>query len=72
MNLNRTSFFYIYLPERLSGHQSHFRMVGGLESARSIVHLAEILVLADQAGLLVDPALAHERMRRVLAVAGIV
>jgi hypothetical protein len=56
----------------LNGHQSHFRMVGGMESARSVVHLAELFVLADKAGLLRDPELAAERMRRVLAVAGIV
>lgn len=55
----------------LNGHQSHFRMIGGAESARSIVHLAELLKLADQAGLLVDPDLAAERMRPVLALAGI-
>ncbi len=55
----------------LNGHQSHFRMVGGLESARSVVHLAELFVLADQAGLLRDPDLAAERMRRFLALAGI-
>jgi hypothetical protein len=55
----------------LNGHQSHFRMVGGLESARSLVHLAELFVLADQAGLLRDPDQAAERMRRVLAVAGV-
>jgi hypothetical protein len=55
----------------LNGHQEHFRMVGGLESARSIVHLAELFVLADRAGLLRDPALAVVRMRHVLALAGI-
>lgn len=69
------TYFYktgIVFLAYLNGHQSHFRMVGGLESARSIVHLADILMLADQAGLLVDPALAYERMRQVLAVAGIV
>jgi hypothetical protein len=55
----------------LNGHQSHFRMVGGLESARSVVHLAGIFRLADRAGLLRDPGLAAERMRRVLAVAGV-
>ncbi|MFN8537583.1 MAG: DUF993 family protein [Thermomicrobiales bacterium] len=55
----------------LNGHQSHFRMVGGLESARSVVHLAELFVLADRAGLLVDPERATERLRRVLAVAGV-
>jgi hypothetical protein len=56
----------------LNGHQSHFRMVAGMESARSIVHLAELFVLADKAGLLRDPELAIARMRRVLAVAGII
>lgn len=55
----------------LNGHQSHFRMVGGLESARSIVHLAQLFVLVDQAGILRDPDLATERMRHILAVAGI-
>jgi uncharacterized protein DUF993 len=55
----------------LNGHQNHFRMVGGLESARSIPHLAEQFVLMDQAGLLRDPDDAAKRMRRVLAVAGV-
>jgi hypothetical protein len=56
----------------LNGHQSHFRMVGGLESARSVVHLAKLFVLADQAQLFRDPDQAAERMRRVMAVAGVV
>ena len=55
----------------LNGHQTHFRMVGGLESARSIVHLSEQLVLMDQAALLRDPEMAAARMRRVLSVAGV-
>jgi hypothetical protein len=55
----------------LNGHQNHFRMVGGLESGRSVLHLSELFVLADQAGLLRDPELASERMRHVLALAGI-
>jgi hypothetical protein len=55
----------------LNGHQSHFRLVGGLESARSIVHLSELFVLADRAGILRDPDLAADRMRRVLALAGL-
>jgi hypothetical protein len=55
----------------LNGHQDHFRMVGGLESARSITHLADLFVLADRAGLLRDPALAVARLRHVLALAGI-
>jgi hypothetical protein len=55
----------------LNGHQTHFRMVGGLEGARSVVHLSGLFVLADRAGLLSDPELATERMRRVLALAGV-
>jgi hypothetical protein len=55
----------------LCGHQSHFRMVSGLESARSVVHLSRQLVLADQAGLLPDPDLAAHRMGLVLELAGI-
>jgi hypothetical protein len=55
----------------LNGHQDHFRMVGGLESARSLVHLAQLFMLADQAGILRDPEQATERMRRVLLVGGV-
>jgi hypothetical protein len=55
----------------LNGHQSHFRMVGGMESARSIVHLSEQFRLMDAAGLLCNPETAAVRMRAVLAVAGI-
>lgn len=55
----------------INGHQTHFHMVGGLQSARSVVHLAELFRLADRARLLVDPELAGDRMRRVLAVAGV-
>ncbi|MEP7061807.1 MAG: dihydrodipicolinate synthase family protein [Betaproteobacteria bacterium] len=55
----------------LNGHQSHFTMLGGQQSARSIVHLAEVMRLADQANLLRDPELAVSRMRTLLAVHGI-
>ncbi len=55
----------------LNGHQSHFRMVGAQESARSIIHLSRLFMLADQAGILRDPDLAAARMRHVLALAGI-
>jgi hypothetical protein len=55
----------------LNGHQDHFRMVSGLESARSVLHLSELLVLADAAGLLRDPERACARMRPVLELAGI-
>jgi hypothetical protein len=55
----------------LNGHQDHFVMVGGQQSARSVVHLAELFRLADAAGLLSDPERAAARMRKVLAVHGI-
>jgi len=55
----------------LNGHQEHFVMVGGQQSARHIVHLAEAFRLADRAGLLGDPELACRRMRSLLAVHGI-
>jgi hypothetical protein len=55
----------------LNGHQPGFRMVGGLESARSVTHLAEAFRLADRAGLLSDPDLAVQRMSGLLAVQGI-
>lgn len=55
----------------LNGRQNHFRMIGGAEGARSIVHLADLFVLADQAGLLSDPEMAVDRMNAALALAGI-
>jgi hypothetical protein len=55
----------------LNGFQSHFRMVRGLEAARSIAHLCELFVLAGHARVLRDPDLAAERMRRLLALAGV-
>lgn len=55
----------------LNGHQDHFTMVGGQESARSTLHLAELFRLADRAGLLRDPDLAVERMRLVMATHGV-
>jgi len=50
----------------LNGHQSHFTMVGGQHSARSLPHLCELFRLADQAGLLAAPDLAARRMALVL------
>jgi Protein of unknown function (DUF993) len=55
----------------LNGFQSHFRMVRGLENARSTAHLCELFVLADQAGVLRDPELAIQRMRSFLSLAGV-
>ena len=55
----------------LNGFQDHFAMVGGMQSARSILHYADVFRLADAAGLLRDPDLACARMRHLCAVNGI-
>ena len=55
----------------LNGLQDHFTLVGGQESARSTLHLAELFRLADAAGLLADPDKAAARMRSVMAVRGV-
>jgi Protein of unknown function (DUF993) len=55
----------------LSGHQEGFTMVGGLQAARSPVHLARVFELANTARLLPDPELARHRLGLVLASAGI-
>ncbi|WP_103531325.1 dihydrodipicolinate synthase family protein [Streptomyces sp. SM11] len=54
----------------LAGHQDHFTMVGGLQSSRSLPHLAKAYELADGLGLFPDPELAEHRMRSLLAVHG--
>ena len=55
----------------LNGLQDHFIMVGGQESARSLLHLAELFRLADKARVLHDPELAAARMSKLLAVHGL-
>ncbi len=55
----------------LNGHQDHFVMVGGQQSARNVLHFAELFRLADAAGLLADPELACARMKQLLALHGI-
>ena len=52
----------------LNGHQSHFSMVGGQQSARSVQHLCDLFVLADKAGLFLNPEQAHDRMQAYLQV----
>ena len=52
----------------LNGHQRHFAMAGGLQSARGVLHYARVFELADACGVLADPGLASHRMRRFLAV----
>jgi len=55
----------------LTGHQDHFTMVGGQESARSTLHLAQVVRLANDAGLFPDPELAAARARPVFAARGV-
>ena len=67
------TFFYktgIAFLAWLNGHQPGFTMVGGLQSARSVVHLSELFALANDAQLLADPELAARRMQLWLDAAG--
>lgn len=55
----------------LNGYQNTFSMVGGLNSARSLVHLSEIVRLANECGALEHPALAAERWSNLLRLNGV-
>jgi len=55
----------------INGHQSHFVMVGGQQSTRSLVHLCELFRLADAAGLIEQPELALHRMKALLSLHGV-
>lgn len=70
----KPTFFYktgVVFLAYLNGHQQHFRMLGGQEGFRSILHLTELFRLADQIGLFLNPELAVKRMRTVLTLAGV-
>jgi hypothetical protein len=73
-NLNAPTRVYktgVVFMAYLNGHQDHFTMIGGQESTRSTLHLAELFRLADKAGLLANPELATRRMKTVLAARGL-
>lgn len=55
----------------LNGFQDHFIMAAGAQSMRSLSYFADIMRLADQAGLLSDPERARHRMKMLLALHGI-
>lgn len=55
----------------LNGHQDHFTMPAGMQSARGINHYADVFRLADKAGVLAQPELAHRRMTHFTALAGV-
>jgi hypothetical protein len=54
----------------LTGQQPGFTMVGGLQSARSVTHLATLFALANDARLLPDPELAAHRLTALLTTTG--
>lgn len=55
----------------LNGHQSHFTMPAGMQSARGAVHYADIFRLADQANVLDKPDLAVARMAALMTQYGV-
>ena len=55
----------------LNGCQDHFVMLGAMQSARAILHYADVFRLADQAALIADPELARRRMKALLETYGI-
>ena len=54
----------------LNGHQDHFVMVAGAQSARPLCYFVGVFKLAEKAGLLAKPDLAVKRMKQLLAVYG--
>jgi hypothetical protein len=54
----------------LNGFQSHFTMIAGAQSARSLGYFVEAFKLTEQAGLLLKPDLAVRRMKQLLAIHG--
>ena len=55
----------------LAGHQSHFTMVGGLQSARSLPHLARAYELADGLGPVPRPRARRGADATLLALYGV-
>ena len=55
----------------LNGHQDHFTMPGGMQSARGILHYADVFRLADRSGVLAEPELAAKRMTFLTGLYGI-
>jgi hypothetical protein len=55
----------------LNGFQQHFVMIAGAQSMRPLPYYTNVFRLADEAGVLRDPELAADRMRRFLALHGV-
>ncbi|WP_282061064.1 dihydrodipicolinate synthase family protein [Roseobacter litoralis] len=56
----------------LNGFQDHFIMLNGAQAARPLPDFVTIFKQADACGLLQDPELAVARMKRLLAIYGVV
>ncbi|MGQ3295721.1 MAG: dihydrodipicolinate synthase family protein, partial [Shinella sp.] len=54
----------------LNGFQDHFVMLNGAQAMRPLPYFVEVFCLADQCGLLRNPELAVERMKKLLALYG--
>ncbi len=55
----------------LNGFQDHFIMLGGAQAMRPLPYFCEVFRLADQAGLLRNPELALDRMKKLLVLYGV-
>ena len=55
----------------LNGFQDHFAMLGGAQAMRPLPYFTALFRLADEAGLLREPARAVARMRRFLGLYGV-
>ncbi|MDH5411933.1 MAG: DUF993 family protein, partial [Alphaproteobacteria bacterium] len=55
----------------LNGFQDHFVMLGGAQAMRPLPYFTEAFKLADGCGLLRDPELAVNRMKRLLSLYGL-
>lgn len=54
----------------LNGFQDHFIMLNGAQATRPLPYFTEVFRLADGCGLLRDPELAVDRMKKLLALYG--
>jgi hypothetical protein len=55
----------------LDGGQDHFRMLGGFETGRSLLHLADLVRTGGAIGLFTDPDLAAHRASAYFAAQGV-
>ena len=55
----------------LNGFQDHFIMLNGAQAMRPLPYFTEVFRLADGCGLLRDPDLAVQRMKKLLGIYGV-